>query len=129
VKVKRLVDDEPEFVDMIKMRLEANDYEVVTAYDGAEALQKADEERPDLMLLDVMMPGMDGFQVLSRLRHKDETRYTPVVMLTAKGESKSIFKAQDLGVADYLIKPCDSKELLDVVKRHTQRQHDYQSRA
>lgn len=113
-----IVDDEPEFAEMIKMRLEANGYEVVAAYDGKEGLAKASSENPDLILLDVMMPGMDGFQVLKSLRANDATENIPTVMLTARGESKSIFKSQDLGATDHLIKPCESKDLLDVIKKH-----------
>ena len=113
-----LVDDETEFSEMVKMRLEANGYEVATAESGEIGLAKAGAWNPNLILLDVMMPGMDGFQVLRKLREARGTKYTPVVMLTAKGETKSIFKAQDYGVADYLIKPCDSRDLLEVVKKH-----------
>jgi len=113
-----IVDDEPDFVDMIQMRLEANGYEVVTAYDGDSGVERAREESPNLILLDVMMPGKDGFEVLKELRRTAGIQYIPVVMLTAKGETKSIFRAQDLGVADYLIKPCDSQELLTTVKKH-----------
>jgi DNA-binding response OmpR family regulator len=116
-----VVDDEADFAEMIKMRLEANDFEVAVAYDGAEGLQKALTEKPSLILLDVMMPGMDGFEVLRRLKRADETMDTPVVMLTAKGESKSMFVGQELGCTDYLIKPCDSKDLMAVVNRLTKR--------
>jgi len=113
-----VVDDEPEFVELVQMRLEANNYEVIAAHDGEEALTKAEGEAPDLILLDVMMPGIDGFQVLRKLRRNPAMRDIPVVMLTAKGESKSIFKAQDMFVTDYLIKPIDSQELLSTVRRH-----------
>lgn len=116
-----VVDDEPDFAEMIKMRLEANDFDVVVAYDGAEGLQKALAEKPNLILLDVMMPGMDGFEVLRRLKKAEATCDTPVVMLTAKGESKSMFAGQELGCTDYLIKPCDSKDLLAVVNRLAKR--------
>jgi DNA-binding response OmpR family regulator len=112
-----IVDDEPEFVDMIKMRLEANALDVIVAYDGTEGLEKAAQEAPDLILLDVMMPGMDGFAVLLKLKQVDRTAHIPVVMLTARGETKSLFAGQDLGSTDYLIKPCDSKELLSVIHR------------
>ena len=113
-----LVDDEPEFVEMIQMRLEANGYNVETATNGEAGLRKAVEVNPRLILLDVMMPGMDGFAVLSRLRRNPATQYIPVVMLTARGEAKSIFRAQDRGATDYLIKPCEPKELLDLVAKH-----------
>jgi DNA-binding response OmpR family regulator len=113
-----VVDDEADFADLIKMRLEANDYAVVLARDGEEGLEKAEAEKPDLILLDVMMPGMDGFKVLSRLKASESTRMTPVIMLTAKGETKSIFRAQELGATDFLIKPCESADLLSVVGKH-----------
>jgi DNA-binding response OmpR family regulator len=113
-----MIDDEQDFVEMIKMRLEANNYEVATAYDGAEGLEKAAAENPNLILLDVMMPGMDGFEVLRRLRRTEATKNIPVVMLTARGEAKSIFRSQQSGANDHLIKPCESKDLLDAVARY-----------
>lgn len=113
-----MVDDEPEFADMIRMRLEANGYEVILAHNGEDGLRRAKEDKPALILLDMMMPVMDGFEVLRRLRQDPALRNLPVVMLTARGESKSIFKAQNMGVMDYLIKPCDSKDLLDVIRRY-----------
>lgn len=113
-----IIDDEPDFVDMITMRLEANDYTVISAPDGMQGLDAAEDERPDLILLDVMMPGWDGYETLKQLRRKPELLKIPVVMLTAKGESRSIFKAQDMGSTDYLIKPCESQELLDTVKKY-----------
>ena len=112
-----IVDDEPDYVEMIKMRLEASDYEVITANDGRSGLDAATAERPNLILLDVMMPGMDGFEVLKELRSTPGTKTVPVIMLTARGETKSIFKAQNMGITDYLTKPCDSKELLALLAR------------
>jgi DNA-binding response OmpR family regulator len=113
-----MIDDEQDYADMVQMRLEANHYEVVTANNGADGLQAAQTQHPDLILLDVMMPGMDGFEVLRKLRRSETTKHIPVVMLTAKGESKAIFHSQELGANDHLIKPCESQELLDVVARH-----------
>ncbi|MDP6525808.1 MAG: response regulator [Kiritimatiellia bacterium] len=116
-----LVDDEPEFVEMTRMRLEANDYEVVTASNGRECLRVAEEEKPELILLDVMMPEMDGFSALGKLRRLPETRTTPIVMLTAKRDTRSIFKSKDLWATDYLMKPCDPDELLETVRRYARR--------
>jgi two-component system phosphate regulon response regulator PhoB len=104
---------------MLTMRLEANNYQVSVANNGTEGLAKAEAENPSLILLDVMMPGLDGFEVLRRLKRSQATKYIPVVMLTARGESKSIFDAQKLGADDYLIKTCTSQDLLDVVHRFT----------
>ena len=118
-----VVDDEPDFVEMIKMRLEANAYEVVTASDGEEGIKLAEAEHPNLILLDVMMPGMDGFAVLRKLRNTPSTQDITIVMLTAKRESKSIMSACDRGAADYLIKPCESEDLLKTVRRHASATH------
>ena len=113
-----IVDDEVQFSEVLQMRLEANRYAVQTAASGEEGLQKAASLQPGLILLDVMMPGIDGYETLRRLRQDTKTRQIPVVMLTAKGESKSIFRAQELGASDYIIKPCPSEELLQMVRRY-----------
>ncbi len=113
-----VVDDEVELVKAIRVRLEHVGYEVSVAYDGPEGLEKSKLEKPDLILLDVMMPGLDGFEVLSRLRANPETQHVPVIMLTAKGDTESMFKAHDLGSTDYFIKPFDTKELLDFIERY-----------
>ncbi len=97
--------------------MEANGYKVITALQGEEGLEKAKAEKPDLIILDYLMPGMNGFQVIQKLKLQTETQYIPVVMLTCKGETESIFDAKDLGVSDYLIKPFESETLLRVIKR------------
>lgn len=112
-----VVDDEQELVAALKIRLEANDFEVIAAYDGEEALEKA-KEKPDLILLDILMPKMDGYKVLSKLRQAAQTKNIPVIMLTAKGESQSIFKAHDLGSTDYIIKPFEQEELLELINKY-----------
>ena len=113
-----VVDDETECAEMVKLRIEADGYEVATACNAMEGLQKAQILNPRLILLDVNMPGMDGFQMLNKLRQTPGTRFIPVVMLTARGETKSIFKAQGCGATDYLIKPCDPDTLIEVVRKH-----------
>jgi len=113
-----VVDDEVELAKAIQVRLEHANYEVSVAHSGPEGLEKSQLEKPDLILLDVMMPGMDGFEVLNRLRINPETQHIPVVMLTAKGDTGSMFKAHDLGSTDYFIKPFDTKELLDFIGRY-----------
>lgn len=113
-----IVDDTPEFVDLIKMRLEANGYDVIVAHDGDEGVTRAVHDIPDLILLDVMMPGRDGFGVLTKLKLNPDTKRIPVIMLTAKGESRSMLKAMDLRAADYLIKPCLPHDLLGTIERH-----------
>ncbi len=114
-----IIDDETEFAEMLQMRLEARDYTVKVAFDGESGLKKAEDDKPNIILLDVMMPGMDGLAVLRKLRKQDATRHTPVIMLTAKGDTKSIFEAQDSGANEYIIKPCDADRLDALIKKHT----------
>ncbi len=113
-----LIDDQPEFVELIKLRLEANQYEVMTASGGQEGFDKAMSEKPDLIFLDIMMPQTNGFDVLPELRHHEQTHAIPVVMLTAKADTRSISKSQKLGATDYMVKPVDSKTLLEVIQRY-----------
>ena len=111
------VDDEKHIVRLVQVNLERQGYEVVTASDGKEALQKVEEERPDLVVLDVMMPYMDGFEVLQNLRRNPATREIPVIMLTAKAQDADVFKGWQSGVDCYLTKPFNPKELISFVKR------------
>ena len=113
-----IVDDEAELLELVKMRLEAHQYEVLTAASGTSGLECALKERPDLILLDVMMPGMDGNEVLRRLRHDERTRSIPVIMLTAKGDTRSILNAQSLWATDYFIKPFEASELLACIRKY-----------
>jgi two-component system response regulator VicR len=113
-----VVDDEPDVVDLVKLVLESDGFGVVTAYSGKEALEKIDREMPDLVLLDIMMPQMDGWEVYSRIRANPRTKDIPVAMLTAK--SQSIDKMIGLHVVkvdDYITKPFGRSELLERVKR------------
>ena len=117
-KTVLIVDDEEDFADMIQMRLEANNYRVVVAHDGLSGIETAKTEQPSAVLLDVMMPGIDGFKTLHEMKMDSEIRDIPVIMLTAKGESKSILRAQQSGAVDYLIKPVDSDRMLALLKKH-----------
>jgi len=112
-----LVDDEEDLVVFVKIRLERAGYKVLVAYDGLQALEKV-QEVPDLILLDIMMPEMDGFEALRQLKNKHETRYIPVIMLTAKGAAGDIFKSQELGATDYIIKPFEIPQLLELIKKY-----------
>lgn len=111
------VDDEKHIVRLVQANLERVGYTVVTANDGKEALQKVEEENPDLVILDVMMPYMDGFEVLQNLRRNPGTRDIPVIMLTAKAQDADVFKGWQSGVDCYLTKPFNPMELLSFVKR------------
>lgn len=111
------VDDEKAIVRLVQVNLEREGYEVVTAYDGREALEKVASERPDLIVLDVMMPYMDGFEVLQQLKKSPETRDIPVIMLTAKAQDADVFRGWQSGVDCYLTKPFNPMELKAFVKR------------
>ncbi len=123
-----LIDDQPDFVELIKLRLEANQYEVLTAWDGQEGFKKALSEQPDLIFLDVMLPQKDGFEVLLELQHHEQTRRIPVIMLTAKAKSRAIAHSQKLGATGYLIKPVDSQELLAVIQCYVSQPDGHQER-
>ncbi|MBA3725008.1 MAG: response regulator [Armatimonadetes bacterium] len=116
--VKILVcDDERSIVRLIQVNLERQGWEVVTAYDGKEGLEKIRADKPDICVLDVMMPYMDGFEVLKNLRREPETQNLPVVMLTAKAQDKDVFEGYHFGADVYLTKPFNPAELVTFIKR------------
>jgi DNA-binding response OmpR family regulator len=111
-----IVDDEPVLVETIAYNLEQAGYEVTTAADGASALEAARRERPDLVILDIMLPEMDGIEVCRRLRRENGTATTPIMMLTAKGEEIDKVVGLEVGADDYVTKPFGRRELLARVK-------------
>ena len=111
------VDDERHIVRLVEVNLQRAGYEVVTAFDGKEALEKVKSETPDLVVLDVMMPYMDGFEVLRNLKADPTTAEIPVIMLTAKAQDADVFRGWQSGVDCYLTKPFNPMELLTFVKR------------
>jgi DNA-binding response OmpR family regulator len=113
-----VVDDEDDLVSTVASTLEDSGYEVITAKTGPEGLKKARTDRPDLILLDIMMPKVDGYQVLAKLKRNEKVSYIPVVMITAKRETSSILKTQEKGASDYLIKPFDAEQLVSLVQRY-----------
>jgi len=113
-----VVDDDPDIIALTKKRLEAGGYQVIAAQDGAEGFNKATEENPDLILLDIVMPKKDGFAMLEDLKKNLSTRDIPVIILSAKGETDSLFKGEKFGAVDYFIKPFDWQELLQFIKRY-----------
>ena len=112
-----VVDDERHIVRLVQVNLERAGYQIVTAFDGREALEKVESEHPDLVILDVMMPYMDGFEVLQTLRKNPATSTLPVIMLTAKAQDADIFRGWQAGVDSYLTKPFNPMELLGFVRR------------
>jgi len=106
-----VVDDVPDNIDILQMRLESQGYEVVTAGDGVEALEKARELLPDLVLLDIMMPKMDGIETVKRLKADASLPFIPVILVTAKADSKDVIAGLESGGDDYLTKPVDHAAL------------------
>jgi diguanylate cyclase (GGDEF)-like protein len=111
-----VVDDDPDIARFVEVNLRSAGYDVAVAGDGEEALEKAGELRPDLVLLDVMMPRIDGFEVAQRLRKNPQTANTSIIMLTAKALSADKVTGLQSGADDYIIKPFDPIELLARVK-------------
>ena len=110
-----VVDDEPDCLSIIQCRLEWSHYDVITASDGAEGLKIAEEENPDIVLLDTNMPVMDGLEMLERMRKNPRLKDTPVIMVTALCGMNDIAAASALGVADYVTKPVDFTSLLEKI--------------
>ena len=117
-KLILVVDDEPRMIQFIRMNLELEGYRVLQASNGLEALDKVRDELPDLVILDVMMPDLDGFETLRLLR---ETSDVPVIMLTVKAEEDDIVRGLRLGADDYVTKPFSPGELTARVKAHLTR--------
>jgi class 3 adenylate cyclase/CheY-like chemotaxis protein len=111
-----IVDDTPTNVHILQMRLAASGYDIVTATDGEEALAAAQEAQPDLILLDVMMPKLDGFEVCRRLRGDVTLPFMPIILVTAKADSKDIVTGLEAGADEYLTKPIDQLALVARVK-------------
>ena len=110
-----IADDEEDVKVIVQLFLESKGYEIVTAFDGLDALDKIKEEKPDLILLDIMMPILDGFEVCRKLKADPDTAGIPVVMLSASTHSESKQRGLDAGAVDYIIKPFEPEHLEKVV--------------
>lgn len=111
-----LVDDSRTSQFVARMILKNGPYDVITASDGAEAVDVATASRPDLILMDVIMPRMGGFEAVRELRSRPETSATPIIMVTTRGESDEVEEGWEAGCNDYVTKPVDSEELLTKVR-------------
>jgi len=114
-----LVDDELDVLEILSKKLQAAGFLTVIASDGIQGLKKTKEEKPDLVLLDIMMPNKDGFTMLRDLQSDTDLRRIPVIMVSARSEANSLFEGRNLGAIDYLIKPIDFDELLKYIKKYT----------
>lgn len=111
-----VVDDDPAIQKVLKQALQMEGYEVTTADDGEEALTALEARVPDVVVLDVMMPKVDGFEVLQRIREGDQTSNLPVILLTAKSATEDVWEGWRRGVDYYMTKPFDVEELLTFIE-------------
>jgi DNA-binding response OmpR family regulator len=116
VRTVLVADDDDDILELVSFRLERAGYEVVTARDGAAALATAQERQPDLAVLDVMMPGLNGYEVTQRLRADDATREIPVILLTARVQEADVARGFEAGADDYVKKPFSTHELRERVQ-------------
>jgi DNA-binding response OmpR family regulator len=111
-----IVDDEPHIVKMVELRLKAHGYNVVAAYDGQEGLDKVKQEKPDLIILDLMLPKLDGYKVCDTLKADEECKDIPIVMLTASAELENVKSGLQKGADSYLTKPFKPETLLGIIE-------------
>ena len=111
-----VADDDPDILSLVALRLERAGYEVVVARNGEEAVTRAVERTPDIALLDVMMPRLDGYAATARLRAHDATRHMPVILLTARVQEADIARGIEAGADDYVKKPFSTQELRDRIQ-------------
>jgi len=111
-----IVDDDVDSVELLTKRLRAEGYHTSEAYDGEQALRQVEEYRPDLILLDVMMPKIDGYEVSRRLKSSEHTRHIPIIMLTVKREIPDWMKGIDMGATGYITKPFNYNEPSNRIK-------------
>ena len=110
-----VVDDDPVIQRLLQVNFEMEDYTVITAGDGVEGLERARKEKPDIVLLDIMMPKMNGLEVCAALKGDPKTNGIPVILLSAKAQSADLQAGSDTGADDYVTKPFDPLELLEKV--------------
>ncbi len=113
-----MVDDAATILMMEKMFLSQAPYDLITAKDGQEAVEKAESERPDLILMDIVMPKMDGFEAVQKIRENEATKLIPIIMVTTRGEEKNMEKGYKNGCNDYVTKPINSSELLTKIRNY-----------
>jgi DNA-binding response OmpR family regulator len=114
-----IVDDDMDVLEIIQKRLVQEGYEVISARDGEEALRKVKADKPDIILLDLVMPKLDGFEVLKevkRMREENNDKWRPIIIISAKNEFESVMKCYNLQADFYLNKPCRLEDILKAVK-------------
>ena len=116
-----MADDEPDVLSIMAKKIAEHDYDVVTAKDGVEAWEKIQSEAPDIILLDLNMPGLDGFSVLKALRdNPSSAKWQPVIIISARGELQDVQKGLSLEAEHYLVKPCTADDVLKAIRTVSQ---------
>ena len=110
-----VVDDEQENVILITSRLSVNNFQTITALDGVSCIEKAQQEKPDLIILDIIMPGMSGFEVARQLKKDERTKHIPIIMLTALAQEKDLSEGLEAGAACFISKPFNPVDLITEV--------------
>ena len=113
-----VVDDEVDLVKTIKFSLELEGYKVLVSYNGEDALNQARKENPDLILLDIMLPKLDGYKVCRLLKFDEQYKHIPILMMTAKTQEKDKLMGKETGANEYITKPFDMEELMEKVKTY-----------
>jgi len=111
-----LVDDETELAEMVKLRLEANNYEVLIAYDGKQGLDLARKEKPDLIILDLMLPKIDGYRVCRMLKFDEKYKKIPIILFTSRAQDDDKATGLEVGADAYITKPFEPQVLLDKMR-------------
>lgn len=119
-----VADDSPNIREILQINLESLGYKVILAEDGQRAMQRIDTDHPDLMIVDVMMPGVNGFQICRRIKSDPKTEKVPVILLTARSQEEDVFWGKDCGADEYITKPFSTKELERTVQRLLRRRND-----
>ncbi|OGI04841.1 MAG: hypothetical protein A2Y25_04450 [Candidatus Melainabacteria bacterium GWF2_37_15] len=117
-KVILIADDEPDIVETIKFLVESEGYKCLTAFDGEEALRLAKEYKPDIMLLDVMMPKINGYKVSRLLKFDAKYKNIPILMVTARSQEEDRIIGEETGADEYITKPFDINEVLEKIKAY-----------
>jgi DNA-binding response OmpR family regulator len=121
-----IIEDDEALVEFMKRLLETNGYEVDFSYNGATGITKVNQYDPDIILLDIMMEVLDGYKVAQHLKSNDETKFIPIIMVTAKSESIDKIRGIKCGVDDYIVKPFNTKELLERIKSLLSKKKNYE---
>ena len=116
-----IVDDEPDIVELIEFNLKLENIECITAYDGEEGLSKAKEENPDLIVLDVMLPKVNGYKIARLLKFDESYKHIPIIMLTARTQQSDVALGKETGADEYVPKPFSMDELVGIIKKYLEK--------